>query len=150
MSKQEVWTSEQLKAWAKTRKDPAGDLSGRFAVAIDSSSDRDKPITKNHNTQSKSALHGLIVNVLKLSPVPEFQFAKPRRFRFDWAFPDHMIAIEYEGLFSEKSGHTTASGYTVNCQKYNLAAIHGWRLLRYTAMNYREILIDLPRLIIPK
>src|SRR3954464_10168436 len=40
----------------------------------------------------------------------EHRFHPERRWRFDWALPDKMIGIEYEGLNSEKSGHTTISG----------------------------------------
>lgn len=75
--------------------------------------------------------------------VREHQFHHERKFRFDWAIPDLMIAIEYEGLMSEKSGHTTISGYTKDCTKYNLAAIEGWKVLRYTAINYQDLADDL-------
>src|SRR4051812_11455124 len=39
----------------------------------------------------------------------EYRFDKNgRRFKFDFAIPALKIGIEYEGLNSEKSGHTTA------------------------------------------
>lgn len=73
----------------------------------------------------------------------ELQFDSARKFRFDWAIPEHKIAIEYEGIISEKSGHTTISGYTKDCEKYNLAIKNGWRVLRYTALNYENLFKDL-------
>jgi len=79
--------------------------------------------------------------------VEELQFHHKRLFRFDWAIPELKIAIEYEGIFSKKSGHTTVSGYTKDCQKYNLAATEGWKVLRYTAKNYNYLPTDLKKLI---
>lgn len=75
--------------------------------------------------------------------VDELQFHHKRKFRFDWAIPEWKIAIEYEGIFSKKSGHTTVSGYTKDCEKYNLATLEGWKILRYTAKNYKELGNDL-------
>ncbi|PHQ27863.1 hypothetical protein [Leeuwenhoekiella nanhaiensis] len=77
----------------------------------------------------------------------ELQFSDDRKFRFDWAIPALKIAIEYEGIFSEKSGHTTISGYTKDCIKYNLATLEGWKVLRYTAKNYEMLGTDLKILI---
>lgn len=79
--------------------------------------------------------------------VEEHQFHHIRRYRFDWAIPQLMIAIEYEGIFSKKSGHTTITGYTKDCDKYNLAAIEGWRILRYTAKNYTDFPADIKNLL---
>ena len=70
----------------------------------------------------------------------EHVFADGRKFRFDWAFLDLKIAIEYEGLFSEKSGHTTVTGYTENTDKYNLAQLLGWVVIRVTALNYKKLI----------
>jgi very-short-patch-repair endonuclease len=75
--------------------------------------------------------------------VHELKFDDIRRYRFDWAIPDLKLAIEYEGLNSEKSRHTTKKGYTGDCQKYNLAVINGWKVLRYTAMNYSDFAQDI-------
>ena len=87
-----------------------------------------------------------IKNFLTLSGIKyaeEYRFHDKRRFRFDFAIPELKIAIEYEGLNSEKSGHTTIAGYTSDCEKYNIAAIRGWRVLRYTAVNYKDFEKDI-------
>ena len=91
-----------------------------------------------------------IISVLKKSGLEfeeEYKFDEVRKFRFDWAIEKYRIAIEYEGIFSEKSGHTTISGYTKDITKYNLATKLGWQILRYTADNYLEIENDLKLLI---
>ena len=77
--------------------------------------------------------------------VEELQFSNERKFRFDWALPGVKLAIEYEGLMSQKSGHTTIGGYTKDCEKYNLAQIEGWTVLRYTAVNYKNLERDLKK-----
>ena len=78
--------------------------------------------------------------------VTEYQFLEHRKFRFDWAMPILKIAVEYEGIFSEKSRHTTPQGYSRDAEKYNAAAADGWKVLRYTAVNYKNLLADLEKL----
>lgn len=77
--------------------------------------------------------------------VTEYRFHDVRRFKFDIAFPELKIAIEYEGLVAtgKKGGHQTKGGYTSNCTKYNLATSMGWKVYRYTSRNYKEFSIDL-------
>lgn len=79
-----------------------------------------------------------IFQILKLSPETEYRFHPVRRWRFDYAFPDEMIAIEYEGIFRGKSRHRTVSGYTKDCEKYNTAALLGWTVLRFTAVHLKD------------
>ena len=75
--------------------------------------------------------------------VKEHQFDLQRKFRFDYAVPELKLAIEYEGLMSDKSGHTTIAGYSKDCSKYNLATAQGWKVLRYTALNYSDLAQDI-------
>lgn len=82
--------------------------------------------------------------------VTEHKFCDTRRFKFDWAIIDHKIGIEYEGLMSDKSRHTTISGFSKDTQKYNLAQSLGWRVLRYTALNYGSLEVDLKKMISEK
>lgn len=79
--------------------------------------------------------------------VEELQFHDVRKFRFDWAITKMRIGIEYEGVISRKSRHTTLKGYSEDTRKYNLATIDGWTVLRYTALTYKEISNDLRLLI---
>lgn len=68
-------------------------------------------------------------------PVREYRGIAGRRYRFDRAWPDRMLALEYEGLAwaGGKSRHTTPRGYASDCAKYNEAMLAGWRVLRVTA-----------------
>ena len=99
----------------------------------------------------KDTIHA-ILDMLKLTNqiedyVTEHQFDHKRKYRFDWAIPSLMIAIEFEGIMSEKSRHTTKTGYSKDTEKYNLAAISGWIVLRYTVLTYGNLERDLLKLI---
>ena len=78
-----------------------------------------------------------------LSFVKEYQFDKERKFRFDWALPEFKYYFEYDGLQSEKSGHTTLLGFTKDTEKRALATDLGWRGKHYTILNYQNIVQDL-------
>lgn len=83
----------------------------------------------------------------KLKLKEEFRFDEKRKFRFDFVIEKLKIAVEYEGLFSQKSRHTTPKGYTKDTEKYNLAQSQGWRIIRVTAINYKTIIYEIERLI---
>ena len=90
------------------------------------------------------ALH---LKALKLpAPVKEHRFHPTRQWRFDFAWPDLMLAAEVEGgteshgqkrtirgkVITVKSRHLTPSGFREDCKKYNEAARLGWRVLRFS------------------
>lgn len=63
----------------------------------------------------------------------EVSFHPERKWRFDFAWPEIAVAMEIEGgVFQKKGGHTTGSGYTKDCEKYNEAIYLGWTILRFT------------------
>jgi len=81
--------------------------------------------------------------------VKEFRFDPNRRWRSDFYIEanGHKVLIEYEGLVaSGKGGHQTMKAYTNNCDKYNRASLLGFKLLRYTAINFRNVEFDLNEL----
>lgn len=65
-------------------------------------------------------------------PQREYRFAPPRRFRFDFCWPDRMLAVEVEGGTWTKGRHTRPQGFANDCAKYNLATLNGWQVLRFT------------------
>lgn len=78
-------------------------------------------------------------NENSLSFEKEFMFHAERKWRFDFAITAVKIAIEYEGIFSAKSGHTTIKGFTKDVQKYNAAQAEGWTIIRCTAKDYKTV-----------
>jgi hypothetical protein len=67
----------------------------------------------------------------------EYLFASPRKWRFDFALPD-KIAVEIEGGIFSNGRHVRPRGFIADIEKYNQAAIFGWRLLRYTSQQVRS------------
>ena len=89
----------------------------------------------------------LMLQLMNVDFVAEHKFHEERKWRFDIAIPSLKIAIEYEGIMSRKSRHTTVTGYTKDCEKYNAATIAGWRVLRYNVFNYRSAGADVESII---
>lgn len=59
----------------------------------------------------------------------EFKFCLDRRWKFDFALPRLMVAVEIEGY----GRHQTMMGYAKDCGKYNIAQSIGWKVYRYPA-----------------
>ena len=71
---------------------------------------------------------------------PEYAFARPRRWRFDLAWPPERIACEIEGgVFLRGGGrHSRGLGFERDCEKYAEALCRGWRVLRVTTDMVRD------------
>jgi hypothetical protein len=64
--------------------------------------------------------------------VSEHRFAPPRRWRFDFAAPEALVAVELEGGIYSGGRHVRGSGFEADCAKYNAAALAGWAVFRLT------------------
>ena len=71
--------------------------------------------------------------ILKSTPEREFRFHPVRRWRFDFAYPHLMLAIEVEGGSWINGRHSRGKGMSEDAVKYNTAVIMGWRVLRFTS-----------------
>ncbi len=67
------------------------------------------------------------------NPIKEYQFLPDRKFRFDYAWPAQRIALEIEGGIWVGGRHINPQGFSKDIEKYNLAAINNWMLLRVTS-----------------
>src|SRR5262245_50434913 len=65
-------------------------------------------------------------------PTREWRFSPPRRWRFDFAFVAEKIAVEIEGGIYVRGRHVRGYGFENDMVKYNVAALLGWRILRFT------------------
>lgn len=79
--------------------------------------------------------------------VEEYKFHDKRKFRFDIALPFYKIAIEYDGIMSKKSRHTTVTGFSMDQEKLNAATSLGWKVLRYSPLNFTQAIDDIRKLI---
>lgn len=64
--------------------------------------------------------------------MPKPPSGKQRQFRFDFAWPINGFAVEIEGGVYSGGRHTTGAGFTKDCEKYALATIEGYRIIRVT------------------
>jgi len=65
-------------------------------------------------------------------PNREQTFHQSRKWRFDFAWPDRLLAVEVEGGSFIHGHHSYGAGFEADCIKYSEAAILGWRILRVT------------------
>lgn len=73
-----------------------------------------------------------------LRPEQEFVFAAPRKWRADFAFPNPKILVEIEGGSWIAGRHSRGSGFAKDCEKYNAAALLGYRVLRFTPQMVKD------------
>lgn len=71
-------------------------------------------------------------------PVPEYVFAKPRRWRFDYAWPIQMVALEINGGVWTQGRHNRGAGAIADMEKLSEAAILGWRLIYATPEQVKD------------
>ena len=71
-------------------------------------------------------------------PIPEseFRFHPTRKFRFDFAWPDHKLGLEIDGGVWTGGRHTRPKGFIRDQEKTNLAAVEGWQVLRVTPQDF--------------
>ncbi len=78
-----------------------------------------------------------------LDIVREFRFHPTRMWRSDYALPDKKILIEIEGGAWSGGRHTRGKGFIADMEKYNAAAMLGYRILRYTPQQIANLADDL-------
>lgn len=107
-------------------------------------------IVAKHFKKRSKALDWMGWNLLEWCKVKglvlqeEYRFDEVKKWRFDWAIESLKVAVEFEGgVFQENSGHKTAKHYTKDTNKYNRAAQLGWKVLRFTAVNYKSLIDEL-------
>lgn len=73
-----------------------------------------------------------------LEPVKEYRFHPVRKWRFDYAFPEHKVAIEINGGVWKSGRHNRGQGYINDLEKLNNAAALGWLVLQFTPQQRFE------------
>lgn len=100
---------------ASTSGSPKDEINGRFKVLLGVLCKR-YPALADYQTERR--FRGVITG--------------KRRWRFDYAWDHLKLAVELEGGVWVNGRHTRPQGYTNDAEKYNEAAIAGWRVLRFT------------------
>lgn len=71
----------------------------------------------------------LVRGKIKYTWVREYRFAPPRRYRFDFAWPDQKIAVEIQGGTFSGGAHSRGARQHNDFEKNNLAVLLGWRVI---------------------
>ena len=91
---------------------------------------------KTRQTKNSPKITDLFTNIVKADLgeecVKEYKFHPTRRWRFDYALPQHKIALEVEGGVWTGGRHIRPQGFLGDIEKYNTAALMGWRVFRTT------------------
>jgi len=76
----------------------------------------------------------------------ECRFHPKRRWMFDYVILDdfecsltYQVAIEIEGGNWSGGRHVRGKGFANDCEKYNAAVLLGWKVLRYTYDQIKDI-----------
>jgi hypothetical protein len=67
--------------------------------------------------------------------IPEYMGIEKRKFRFDFADPSSLVAVEIQGgIFKpQKCGHNSGQGLLRDYEKLNLAQSQGWTVFQLSA-----------------
>lgn len=103
---------------------------------------------KSRQTAAKPPLRDAFTVIcktdLKVECVKEFKFHPVRKWRFDYAVPEHKIALEVEGGVWTGGRHTSTKCFLGDIEKYNTATLMGWRVFRTTPDDlYKKKTLDL-------
>ncbi len=78
------------------------------------------------------------IALMRTVPPPDTQFTfalgetPPRKWRFDLAWPDRMLAVEVQGGIFVRGKHSRGVGQERDAEKLSRAAVLGWRVLIVT------------------
>lgn len=96
--------------------------------------------------KERFAFHCIVMEIPGM--VQEYKFHPTRRWRFDYYHPESRRAYEYEGIAGHgRMRHTTLTGYTKDCEKYNEAGKSGITVFRFTVLNFSEVKNYLPKVL---
>lgn len=91
-------------------------------------------MTKKASTQMPTGdtFTALCETELGVKVLMEYRFSPRRKWRFDYAIPQHRVALEVEGGIWTRGRHTRPKGFLGDIEKYNTATLMGWKVLRTT------------------
>lgn len=91
----------------------------------------------------RSALEETLLLQIRASglpdPVREMRIVELRRWRADFAWPEKMLMVECEGGHWAGGRHSRGgTAFDNDAEKYNEAALLGWRVLRVTSTHIKS------------
>lgn len=90
--------------------------------------------------QQVTSLHDKVLAQLVGFPDPdtELLFHPRRKWRLDYAWPTHMIAVEIHGGIHSGGRHTRGRGFVEDRAKMNEAALLGWTVIEATPEHIKS------------
>ena len=64
------------------------------------------------------------------APEVEYEYARPRRFRADYAWVEQRLLLEVEGGIYTRQAHGSISGILNDIERSQQAAMHGYRVFK--------------------
>jgi len=61
----------------------------------------------------------------------QYKYVPGRRFSADFAFPVQKLVVEVDGGVYTRRAHGSVSGIIADMKRSNLAAMNGWRVMRF-------------------
>jgi very-short-patch-repair endonuclease len=71
-------------------------------------------------------------------PIRELMFHPTRKWRADFAWPDHRVMLEVEGGVWVVGAHNRGAHFESDCEKYAEAALLGWTVIRATGRHVKN------------
>jgi hypothetical protein len=136
----------------KQRRDNMSKLEAAMALQLRILS-QDRPHLENYETEYRFAAmevggtgKGVRARLVK---------AGLKDWRFDFAWPEYLIAIEIEGGQWSNGRHQRGKGFEDDCEKYNAAAFYRWSVFRFTtnmvndgrSMRFLESVFPVPMIL---
>jgi hypothetical protein len=93
-----------------------------------------------NTSQGRTDYKAELVRQMREAELPEteteYLFHESRKWRFDFAFPELKVAVEYDGgVFDGQPSHSSVSGIMRDIEKINEAQLDGWLVIRCTAQT---------------
>ena len=73
---------------------------------------------------------GILTSAGVPQPIKEYRFYPARRWRLDYAWPTHRVALEVDGGLFSGGAHVNGARIKKTWERDNLLAGLGWRILR--------------------
>lgn len=97
-------------------------------------------VNKVKKAQQVTSLHDKVLSQLVGLPDPatELLFHPKRKWRFDYAWPTCMVALEVHGGIHSGGRHTRGRGFVEDRAKMNEATLLGWTVLEVTPEHIKS------------
>ena len=104
-------------------------LKPGYAVASDNLGSNKPGVQSLSKAEETLALAFRVLDEVP-EPEREYRFHPKRRWRFDFAWPDYMVAVEVEGITQQGGRHQRIDGFKKDLEKYEAALLGGWIVYR--------------------